>query len=220
LQFPNDRFIVSMVAANKGFPCRKAFFEQIQAFANFEKRHGDALLYLHSQMGGSGNSMEVNLPEFCAAVGLEPGKNVVFANPLQLMLGYPDEAMIDIYNASDALLNVSLGEGFGIPILEAQSCGCPVIVGDWTSMGELCFSGWKVDRKDSVPTWTLMGSYQFVPQVGAIEDKLEAAYRMKGNEDYRKRARDGALAYDADKVAEKYWMPALKQIEEAVEAWA
>jgi FkbM family methyltransferase len=55
--------------------------------------------------------------------------------------------------------------------------------------------------------------------VDAIADKLEQAYRMWGNDDYRKRARDGALAYDAEKVAEKYWKPVLADIEESVAAW-
>lgn len=36
---------------------------------------------------------------------------------------------------------------------------------------------------------------------------------MRGNADYRKRARDGALRYDADKVAEKYWKPVLAEME-------
>ena len=41
-----------------------------------------------------------------------------------------DEALADAY--SDALLFVfpSLGEGFGIPLLEAFSCGCPVAASD------------------------------------------------------------------------------------------
>jgi len=128
-----------------------------------------------------------------------------------------DGQMATIYSALDVHLLASSGEGFGIPIIEAQACGCPVIVGDWTSMPELCFSGWKIPKSESHPLYTPLGSYQYYPRVGAIVDALEAAYRMKGNDDYRKRARDGALAYDADKVTEKYWKPALEKIAARIE---
>jgi glycosyltransferase involved in cell wall biosynthesis len=110
-------------------------------------------------------------------------------------------------------MSVSMGEGFGIPIVEAQSSGCPVIVGGWTSMSELCFSGWKVREREADPYWTPLASYQYTPRIDAIKDRLEQAYQMRGNMDYRSRARDGALAYDADKITEKYWKPVLETIE-------
>ena len=51
------------------------------------------------------------------------------------------------------------------------------------------------------------------PRAAAVAEKLEAAYQMRGNQDYRKRAADGAKAYDADKIVQKYWLPTLKKIE-------
>jgi len=42
---------------------------------------------------------------------------------------------------------------------------------------------------------------------------MEAAYQMRGNYDYRKRAEKGAQTYDADKIIDKYWLPTLQQIE-------
>ena len=43
---------------------------------------------------------------------------------------------------------------------------------------------------------------------------MEQAYKMRGNKDYRKRARKSVLAYDVDKIVEKYWKPVLAEIEE------
>jgi len=215
---PNDRFLVGMVAANKGNPSRKAFCENIAAFKILHDKHPDALLYLHTHKGESG-SQTVNLPEYVRSIGLVENKDVIFADPYMQLIGYGDEFMAEMYNALDVHLLVSMGEGFGIPIVEAQACGCPVIVGDWTAMPELCFSGWKVSKKEAAPFWTPIAAYQFMPRVEAIADRLEQAYRMAGNEDYRKRARDGALAYDATKVTNKYWKPVLEEIEQDVKAW-
>jgi predicted ATPase len=53
----------------------------------------------------------------------------------------------------------------------------------------------------------------YQPEIEAIVDRLLQAYEMKGNQDYRKRAREGALYYDVDKVTEKYWKPVLADME-------
>lgn len=213
LGLPEDAFIVGMVAANKGVPPRKAFPQNIVAFAALKRKHPDAVLYLHTDDGTRGGEV-VNLIDYCLSVGLQPGKDVWFPDQYAYTLGLPDDYMVTAYNAMDAHMLVSMGEGFGIPIIEAQACGTPVIVGDWTAMGELCLSGWKVDKSEAMPFWQpYMSSYQYLPHPEAIGDRLMAAYEMRGNQDYRKRARDGALAYDADKVTEKYWKPVLEDIE-------
>ena len=229
LQLPDDRFIVGMVAANKGTPSRKAFTYQLEAFAKFKEKHGDALLYLHSIMGQHGENQGINLPEFIEYLGLTHGMlgacdanevDVVFPHQYLMNFGMLDDNyMTNAYNAMDVHLLVSMGEGFGIPLLEAQSCGTPVIVGDWTAMSELCFSGWKVSKDEAHGWWTPLAAYQYAPHPEAILEKLEQAYQVKGNQDYRKRARKGALAFDADKVTYKYWKPVLETIEENVELW-
>lgn len=211
-----DAFIVGMVAANKGDPPRKAFWANIDAFAELHKKHPDTLLYLHSTTGSPRRGEEVDLLGYCLQKGLVVNKDVIFPGQYNLLIGYPDEFMAKLYSAMDVHLLVSMGEGFGIPIIEAQACGTPVIVGDWTSMGELCFSGWKVDKKDTTPWWGALQSYTFLPRVGAIVEKLEAAYQMRGNQDYRKAARKGALAYDVDKIYEKYWKTVITHLQEKI----
>ena len=211
LGWPEDRFIIGMVAANKGTPSRKALPEHLMAFAQFLKQHPDALLYLHTTAGQNGEYGGVNLPELAAKLDIT--KSVFYVDQYMNHMGFPDNYMVHVYNALDVHALASMGEGFGIPTVEAQACGCPVIVGDWTASGELCFSGWKVDKKDASPFYTNIGSYQFLPHIAALADAFEQAHRFQGNQDYRKRARDGALAYDADKIAEKYWKPVLAKIE-------
>lgn len=223
LNWPNDKFICGMVAANKGNPSRKAFVENIQAFAELKKRHPDVMLYLHTVPGEE--NAGVNLVEYITYLGLTHGfqtrddpntVDVLFNDQYQALVGLSEIYMNLVYNSLDVLLMVTMGEGFGLPLVEAQSCGCPVITSDWTANSELCFSGWKVAKKDSTPFWTPLASWQFLPRTGAIADHLEQAYRMKGNEDYRKRARKGAMAYDADKVVEKYWLPTLADMQERI----
>lgn len=53
--------------------------------------------------------------------------------------GYvPLKLMPALYREAFAMVFPSLYEGFGIPLLEAMACGCPVIVSDSSSMPEVC----------------------------------------------------------------------------------
>ena len=211
-----DKFIVGMVAANKGNPSRKAFPENLEAFRRLKEKHSDVFLYLHTNKSLSGEMDGVNLPEFLDLIGLEEDVDYAFVHQYMYMLGLSTQYMNSCYNVMDVHLLVSYGEGFGIPIVEAQAAGTPVIVGDWTSMGELCFSGWKVPKETASPLYTPLASYQFKPTVDAIYEALEKAYRMKGNLEYRKAARAGSLAYDADKITTKYWKTVLEEIEKSL----
>jgi len=49
----------------------------------------------------------------------------------------PDEKLPALYSNAKALVFPSLFEGFGLPILEAQACGCPVITSNLSSMPEI-----------------------------------------------------------------------------------
>lgn len=224
LRWPADKFVVGMVAANKGNPSRKAFAENISAFTLLKQKHPDVMLYLHTVAGEENGGP--NLREFLDLQGLSVGymgrddpatKDVMFNDQYQALLGLSENYMNAVYNSLDALLMVTMGEGFGIPLVEAQSAGCPVITGDWTATSELVFSGWKVAREDSTPFYTPLASYQYIPHVGAIVDCLERAYQKKDSSAIRRRAREGALEYDADRVTEQYWRPVLAELQDMID---
>lgn len=215
--FPQDKFVVGMVAMNKGYPSRKAFNQNIEAFKIFHDKHPDSILYMHCLDGGRPNGEVIDLIGFAKSIGLKVGEDVVFADQYSYVAGhYTPEAMNTLYNCFDVHLLVSMGEGFGMPQLEAQACGVPVICGDWTAMPELCFSGWKVDKKDAEKFYTLQNTYQYLPHPQAIADKLQESYKMRGSAEYSKRAREGAMKYDVKRVVEKYWVPVLAKIQDKI----
>jgi glycosyltransferase involved in cell wall biosynthesis len=49
----------------------------------------------------------------------------------------PDEELVDLYNRSKLFIFPSIYEGFGIPPIEAQICGCPVIASNQSAMPEV-----------------------------------------------------------------------------------
>uniref|UniRef100_A0A7V3PUR5 Glycosyltransferase family 1 protein n=1 Tax=candidate division WOR-3 bacterium TaxID=2052148 RepID=A0A7V3PUR5_UNCW3 len=52
-------------------------------------------------------------------------------------LGYvPDDLLVALYNLAQCLVFPSWYEGFGLPILEAMACGCPVVAADSSSIPE------------------------------------------------------------------------------------
>ena len=48
-----------------------------------------------------------------------------------------DEELVELYNKAKVFIFPSLYEGFGIPLIEAQSCGCPVISSSNSVMPEV-----------------------------------------------------------------------------------
>ena len=52
-----------------------------------------------------------------------------------------EEMLVKIYNSVDCLVFPSLIEGFGLPIIEAQKCGCPVITSNIGALAETAGKG-------------------------------------------------------------------------------
>jgi len=211
LEIPHDVFLVGMVGANVGNPDlpRKMFTKAIDAFTLFAGEHDDAWLYVHANaiaQPGSGMALD----EVCELYRAPQGR-VRFPHAKAFQLGIPRQAMAYLYGAFDVLLQPSMGEGFGIPLLEAQATGIPVIASDHSAMAELCGAGWLVagDR------WCdyAQRAFFFDPYVPSIVAALEQAYQHRDDEELAARAVGFAIDYDADTVADTYWRHALERLD-------
>ena len=49
-----------------------------------------------------------------------------------------DEELLTLYNQAECLIFPSIYEGFGLPLLEAMACGCPVLASDIPVFKEIC----------------------------------------------------------------------------------
>jgi glycosyltransferase involved in cell wall biosynthesis len=215
LSVSSDTFTIGINAANKD-AVRKGFPEQILAFAEFHERHPDSLLMLHSMIFAPA---ALNLQDIIARSGYKDlGDAIRFTDQYSLLSGLVQPRNLAAwYSCLDVLSNCSYGEGFGLPIVEAQACGTPVVVTDWTAMTELCGSGWKVPGEKF---WNgAHKSWWLKPRISSIVAAYEKAYQERGTpaaETRQSRARRFALKYDADLVTKKYWMPVLGQLEEQI----
>jgi glycosyltransferase involved in cell wall biosynthesis len=207
LGFEKDSFIIGIVAANKGLPSRKALPTQLEAFARFRERHRDAVLYLHTHLGSDMEGLD--LAAVMQAVGVSDD-SVKVCDQYRNIMGYSDNVMAALYSSMDVLSSVTMGEGFGVPIIEAQACGTPVVVGGWTAMPELVGAGWTVT--ESEPMLTPMNAYQHLPTVDGVLAAYEAAYEARRDEATHDTAVEFASLYGADRVTREYWRPVLESM--------
>jgi glycosyltransferase involved in cell wall biosynthesis len=80
---------------------------------------------------GSRRDAEYTAALHALAAELGISDDVVFVG------GIPLAETVNFYRAADVFVYPSLNETFGLPILEAMACGCPVVTSDTSSMPEI-----------------------------------------------------------------------------------
>jgi glycosyltransferase involved in cell wall biosynthesis len=136
-----------------------------------------------------------------------PATAVTFANRDELRIGYTDEELAAIYTASDVVWMATYGEGFGVPIIEAQACGTKVIGSDWAATADLVAEdGFKVQGQ---PFWDEpQKAFYQIPILADLVEALDKAY--KADRGTSSVARSFALQFDTQTVWEGSWLPFLR----------
>jgi glycosyltransferase involved in cell wall biosynthesis len=148
------------------------------------------------------------------------GDKIRFPNSyIQQSAGFTNDEMNKIYNAMDAFILLSRGEGFGLPIIEAQACGVPVIVTDWTACRELGEVGYRVPLAHR--EWTPQRSFWGIADPHKAADALlDVYYKFLSEEqgwghefsNLRDKAREFALPYDWQTLVDTNWKPFIQRL--------
>lgn len=193
LGIPRDAFVVGINAANNDRE-RKAFPEQMAAFALFRQAHPDALLLMHSLAAGPGTDLNM-------VAGLLGIRDAIRWSDRHKYTtgGFTPADMAAWYqvmrgDGGGVFSGATYAEGFGLPLLEAQASGIPVVATDHSAMTENCGAGWLVQgepwlHREHQAWWAK-------PRVSEIAETYEAAWGARGDEALADKARSFALAFD------------------------
>lgn len=201
-----DAFVITMLAANSE-RLRKNFPGQFDAFRRAAQDNWLLLVHSYCRPDQDGWDLE----DLAARFGI--ADKVRFADPDRIKRGaYTPSGLACWYNLGNLHSQASLAEGFGIPIIEAQACGLPVVATDGSAMSELVGAGWKVAGEP------IMNPGQRAEWVLPHRELIADAYRQAAADPAAlaalgDKAREFAEQFSIGTVMEKYWMPALEHLE-------
>jgi glycosyltransferase involved in cell wall biosynthesis len=209
----DETFVIGSVGLNYRDD-RKGFIPLMQAFKVFHERHPKSRLYLHTDAGTKGGDA---IPFARIANSLGIGAWVAWPDQMSYYLNLIGEDWLRAaYNGMDVFALPTRGEGFGIPAIDAQACGVPVILTNNTTGPELCETGWLIDVAERDLRWLTNDAWRHEPQMDAVLDALETAHtawRSNLWPEMKAQARERVLGYDWANVWAMYFEPIFARIE-------
>lgn len=193
----DDKFVIGICSANND-TLRKGFPEQFAAFRDFHKKRPDSILLVHAV---AQQARGLDLPRIAGEMGIEADA-IRFTDTYAQVSGTFDETfMADWFGVLDVLSSCSYAEAFGVPMVEAQACGTPVVATVGSAMTENRGHGWGVEGERF---WNpVHGSWWERPKTAAITRAYEKAYAQASSR--REEARDFSYAFDAHGDGRDRW---------------
>lgn len=161
-------------------------------------------LLLHTPSNDRGASLERMVRSF-------EMRGLVYIDPTyKVTQGVSDRRLVEYYWAMDCYLSFAM-EGFGFPILEAMSCGVPVITGNYSAPPEWCKDGSLLVEPEIWMTEQRASLLRPVPDMGQF---IEHALRIMDDPSLR----DSLGVAGREKALSMSWDVIAKQWEEQVDA--
>ena len=209
-----DGFSVLMVMANTqtDFP-RKGWPFALRAFKELLDTIPNARLYLHTELSTAYTGSDIER----FIIDMDLAECVSGPHRFGLVDGADMAVLATIYSSADVLLAPSMGEGFCVPIIEAQACGTPVIATNATAQPEIVASGRLLNR--GVDYWhePHRGWYRVVDHTEIVEHLIDihGRDRTEVRKDRRK-AQRFVKQFSMDKVGKMLEA----RIDDAVGRWS
>jgi len=211
------KFVIGVVARNQG---RKMLDRTIKVMAQYAKLNPDAVLFLH--LDPNDPAQVFPIVHLIKRFNIE---NRVLFSGMKYYKGVNYKDMNKIYNIMDVFLLTTSGEGFGIPLIEAQACEIPVLATNYTTTRELVIdhnAGLGIDlvgtsedenpriHSNEILEGTITGSWAVERGICSIKDavkKLDYLYNHpKEREKMGKNGRQNVVEnYNWDKLKEKWF---------------
>jgi len=210
---PRDDFLVLFVGTNMGE--RKNIPQLMLTFKRFVEKHPDSDLYLFTNLAQYPSGY--NIIGFAEELGIQ--KKVMMPRFNTILDSVEDKELAELYACADVTVNATLGEGFGMSVLESMACGVPVIATNNSSMTELVQGhGWLVDTVPEetwidIPCWIPTLQRFNPPNLGSLLKCLEEAYENTDlRKEYGRNSRDFAVKnYDWSELMPK-WDALIKEM--------
>lgn len=199
--FKDGEYVVGMVGMNAGSPDRKGYGYAFDVMAQFHAEHPNSRFYIHTNPASDGSSLDLNV--LAKSVGLQ---DVVRFPEYPGPGGWPSQYMRHVYNGIDVLLHTSLTEGFGLPVVEAQACGTPVVFNSATSVTELVPEGNGYGAAPLHSMWVGTVTRIAVPDAVEMLKQLNRARNCIWNHEA---IRSRVMQYDFPTTYEQHWKPLL-----------
>jgi len=166
-----DGFLILRVDRNS---VRKDFADTWRAIVPLAKKFSDIQVHFHCVVKDEG----ANLAQLITR-SPETEKQFYFPGGVNTFRGWPEADLAILYAAADVFVSTSMGEGFGLTLLESISCGTPVIAQGVSSIPEVVGPGGLLI--DSQRHFTVANAADVqLPNVPEFTAAIQHAYQSSG----------------------------------------